>query len=182
MKRSSLAILGILALTITGVGGYWLFQFYQYRQNYEDRRQKLDGFSEFTVFPITDSVRTRIEEVEGNWWLRQTIQDEYRTALELAGYPATINGLVQSWSDPMPPFSLFDHERNKLWITRSSLLMLTGPDSSPYYKGDGELVLLKDRMAVVMSESEDGMVTKIYSIANKKSNKADMATPRKPSD
>jgi len=182
MKRSSLAILGILALTITGVGGYWLFQFYQYRQNYEHARQKLDMFSEFSVVPITDSVRTRIEEVEANWWLRQTIEDDYRSALELGRYPVSIDGLVQSWSEPMPPFSLFDHERNKLWITRSSILMLSGPFAVPHYRGEGDLVVLADRMAVLMSDSEDGIVTKIYAPTKNKSNNSEMATPRKPSD
>ena len=68
----------------------------------------------------------------------------------------------------MPPFSAFDHERNKLWVTRASTRKLIGPFTVQYYKGDGELVILADRMAVIMSDSKDGIVTKIYSPTKKR--------------
>ena len=155
----------VIAVTVGALCfvAYWAFTGYQARTKYEQLRAD-DSSIDFHPSPMTESSRSRMNDIRSAWELRRSsiwTRDE-RELLNQAGYSDDVAGVVALWSAKMPPFSLFDQERNKLWIGRAAYRNLFFPERLPYWHAYGILFCANDRYAVILEDTPDGLSYSAY--------------------
>lgn len=110
MKPSIKIFLPIIILLV--ISGYVIWQ--KYAQDKYNEVTDIEYFSkEVIVNDASEADLIFIQEV------RDTAEELYRdeknlnTALDLSGFPRTIVGLIDFWNHQAPPYSFFDHDKNK---------------------------------------------------------------------
>lgn len=157
--KSKIIICGAIAAALA----LWASVGISARTKYEAIRQEFNAgrFDVSKIIPLEDG---RLKDVKTTWVLRRTgdWSKEEVEAFRLAGYRSDIQGLVGFWSDDMPPFSMTDQERNKLWIGRAALRNICFPERMHYWLGKGVLFAANERYAVVYEDTANGLKYSAY--------------------
>ena len=136
--------------------------------------------------PIKQKEQEFLRDVQDSWFVRKSIWPDDTTAglCELVGFEPTIDGFLALHTHEVPPFSIFDKERNLEEAGRAGALSQfkhQTTDNRIYWKKGVAYMIVRENIVDCYEDTDNGIRRTIYT-KTKKPNKSEQATPRNPSD
>jgi len=181
MKKAGLVAILVVSVIVTVYG----VDYFSAMRSYEKLRAGADS-PLMQSMSIGQREQEFLDEVQNSWVLRESVwpDDTLREMCELTGFEPTVEGLVSLYTYEVPPFSIFDKEQNLKEAGRAGALSAFKPrttDDTIYFKQGVAYMRVHADILDYYEDTDLGLRRIIYT-RTKKPNKAEMATPRKPSD
>jgi len=151
----------ILVVTLlTGLIGYIVWQL-KAKDDYEELAYFENFPAKATIKAATNTELSRVHELLNKG--KELYNKNVNEALDLSGFPRTLEGLIKFWNHEAPPYSFFNHQQNEKEILIASLRNLS-LETGEWLQGDQMLfrMLEKGNGVTVYKESSDGITTLTY--------------------